>query len=481
MPIASIVVLTLLVYIFMSNKTYKEKYIFLFVLTCVLKIYWTQGYFLKIGNTEISSTSGVASYCLLIYSIYLFLCRKIEIKKRTCMFAVMLVVVSVISMIYEAVMPYEGMLMPEQNENSSWDLYVLGQCYMYPYTPSVSSYISSLITVIQFAVNVLLFKNICDKEMFLKSYMRIIYWLKFEMYFGIFEFFLKNIINDLTTTFQITEILFGLNASSVLDSAVMKGGIFYSLQGFAREPSHYNVFLFSLCLLMLLGNVMCSKFASDRIEKSYSKSTIFGCVVLLILSGGFSGVWFLTMLLVLALLLHIREHNYNVYDIVKKNKAWMMIFFVIAFVIGYVIMRNDYFSGRISDALAIVNFLGDTGSFVGASMLVDNEGAHSTLARFVSIYQGMVIFFDRPILGISFGVQTLHDFSIMYLVNMGVAGVFAMYKLLASTNNNLRYDNKFLFLLFIIGGFPMTVSCYGLSMHWLLFFEGTRLYMNKDW
>lgn len=481
MPVLSVVILCVLLYVILRKNTYTNRYTDLFVLSCTLKIYWFQGYFFKIGSNEITSIANIAGYSLLLYSIYLVVSKKIRIESYTCKTVILFIFVICVGMIYEKVFPYDGLLMPEQNEQISWDGYIAGTCSMYHYVPSFSACLRRLWEVISFSFEILVFKQICSFSWIINPYMKIIGYLKYGIYYGYLEFVLKNIIGNLTVTFDFAAILLGVNEQSVFTEAQIRDGIFYTLQGLTREPSHFNCFLFNLMILMLLGNVIkrMAKKSGIDVRHTYNNRTLCACLGLMLLTGGFSSVWFLFVVGCCVLVLNIREFGSSILDFFCAKKWIVLLFLILCIMIVFAIAQNDYLYTRLSDAIAVVGFLSASNGFTGISILGDGGGIGSTIARFVSIYEGTMIFIDRPLLGVSYGVQPLHDFSMMLLSNMGLLGCFFLYKMLISSKEKIQYDFVLIFLIFIIGGFPITISPYGLNLYWVLIFEATTFYMNS--
>ncbi|SDO76295.1 hypothetical protein SAMN05216366_10152 [Selenomonas ruminantium] len=479
-PILSIIVIGVLLYIMLRENCWQKRYADLFATVCVLQLCWFQGYFFKIGQHEVSSLYGVAGYCLLIYSFYLLFSGRVYLKKNILMTVIGFITIIIFGMIYEKLLPYDGLLMPEQSSKISWDGYVAGKCLMYQYVPSVSSFLRPLWEVFIFAFEVLIFKQIYSFEWFISPYMRIVGWLKYVIYYGYFEFIVKNVIGNLTFTFDFAAILLGVNEESIYTDARIRDGIFYTLQGGTREPSHYNCVLFNIAMLMLLGNIL-RKFAQKRgwnVPQTYSNMTFLLCLVLMLLTGGFSSVWFLFIIACCTILLRIRENGGSVFGFFLCRKLILLSFVGVCIIVSYVISQNDYLYNRLMDALEVIEFLGKNNGFVGIGIIGGNSGIGSTIARFVSIYEGWQVFMARPLLGISWHVQYIHDFSIFMLMNMGILGVYALYRMLSVSRENLRYDVLILGLIFMIGGLPVTVSTGGLCLHWLLFFEATTFYMN---
>jgi len=481
LPIFSVVVFGILLYIMTRRCTYLERYTNLFILTCVLKIYWFQGYLFKIGHNEISSIAYLSNHFLVIYSLYLIIAGKININPQILKHTIYFLIVIFLGMMYEKIHPYGGLLLPVQDDVTSWDTYVLGMCEMYPYVPSVSEMARSLFDVGIFSFEVLVFKSIYNYEWFITLYMKVIDWLKYGIYYGYAEWIIKNLVGNLTVTFSFAEIMLGANEFAVFTDARTRDGIFYTVQGLTREPSYFNGFLLTLSLLMLFGN-MLKKMANKRnipFPDTYNKYTLVLCIMLLFFTGGFSAVWFLFVIGSCTILLHIRESGVSIFSFFIKRKKFIASFIISCSIAVIALVQNDYFYNRLIDAFSVVNFLSGNGGYIGISALGSDNSIASTITRFVSIYEGVMIFLDRPLMGLSYKVQSIHDWSLMLTINIGIIGMCFLYKMLISSKEKQRYDFFMLFLIFIIGGLPVNICPSALCIYWVLLFEATTYYMNE--
>lgn len=485
MPIFSVVVFFLLCYIIFCNNTTIVKFYNVFTLDCIIKLLFLQGYFLKIGNQEISNTGGICDIVLFIFSIFIIVRKKDFFYNKVFLLGIVFVAVSIVSIFYELVFPYDGMLLPKQDDQTNWDLYVVGKCTMYRYVPSITNYLISFKDLLIFTVFVIAFKMSFSIKLFLASYMQIIRYVKYIIIYGWGEFFIKNIIGNLTLTYEIADIMFGSNELSLVTEAFSRDGEFYALQGFCREPSHFNIVIFSVVMLMILGNFILKKVIQDKLyilQKTYNNFFIVMGLVLLLFTGGFSAVWLLFIVILSTVILILKKINLSIVNIVVKNYKLVMIMCFSSFFFYFIIMGNDYFAGRIQGAITVVTSLFTDNITYLVLLREENDGIGSTLARFISLYEGWFIFIDRPILGLGYKLQSVHGDTITYLVNMGLLGTFLFYKLLISSTKKVVYNKAFLGVLFVLGGVPMVISAYGFCAYWLLFIEGSMLCIHsKEW
>lgn len=482
MPILSLIIITILTYIIVFYKgTMICKFYKIFTIDCVVRLFFVQGYFIKIGNMEIGSSAGICDMVLLLYAIMILASNEQLLKSKAVVSGLCVFAISLISIFFELIFPYDGLLLPKQDAINNWDMYIADMCSMRQYYPSMADYVKPIIDLLRFLIIAVAFKIIFNLSYFLKSYMRVISIAKYGIYYGWIEFFIKNVVNNLTITYDFSEIMFGVNERSVATEAFSKGGIFYSLQGFCREPSHFNIFIFSVVMLMILGFFITENLKdSIHINLSYSNLTIISGISLLLMTGGFSAVWLIVILSLGSIILQIRRMSINITSILFKYRGAILLGMCCCVILLFIIGNNDYFIGRLQDAVMIVSFISNTnGSFAGLAW-GGNEGIGSTIARFISIYEGINIFLNRTFLGLGYKIQEVHSDTITYLVNMGLIGYYFFLRFLVSSIHSFKYDKLYLGLVFVIGGLPMIISSYGLCVYWLLFIEGSMIARKEN-
>lgn len=199
---------------------------------------------------------------------------------------------------------------------------------------------------------------------------------------------------------------------------------------------------------------------------------------MLLMTGGFSAVWLIVILSLGSIILQIRR--ISITSVLFKHRGVILFGICCCVILLFIIGNNDYFVGRIQDAVMIVSFISNTnGSFVGLAW-GGNEGIGSTIARFISIYEGINIFINRAFLGLGYKIQEVHSDTITYLVNMGLIGYYFFWRFLVSSIHSFKYDKLYLGVVFIIGGLPMIISSYGLCVYWLLFIEGSMIARKEN-
>ena len=266
MPVFSILLVFILLFILSSNKTKIDKYYYLFTLDCTFRIYWFQGYFLKFGDREIASLAVITELVLTLYALYLVFFNVISLKNKFIKVWIIFAVINILGIIFEVVFPYNGLFLHEMSPEINWDKLVYGECSLYSYYPKIYDFAGPYIRLIQFGINVIFFKNVYDKEKFIVSYLKVVKYVRYGVIYGIFEFLVKNVIGNVTLMNEISKILVGERELYGYKEAYMKNNM-YTLQGLTEEPSHFNCFLFTYILLVILKNIALNHNSYDDNSK----------------------------------------------------------------------------------------------------------------------------------------------------------------------------------------------------------------------
>lgn len=476
MPIFSLIITGILLYIAVfSKETIINKFYKIFAIDCVVKLFFVQGYFVKIGNRVFSSSADICDLALFVYAIMILFRNKQLLNNKVIILGLCFLGMSVISIFCELVFPYDGLLLPKQDTMYNWDLYIAGKCSMIQYYPSIIDYVYWFRTLFIFVIIAAAFKMVFNISHFIKAYMNVINIAKYGIYYGWLEFFLKNIVNDLTITYDFAAVMFGVDEHAA--AKAFYKGIFYALQGFTREPSHFNVFIFSVVMLMILGFFIKENMKGViNIKLPYSRLTIISGILLLLMTGGFSAVWFIFILPLGTAVLVIRRINITS---ILKYKGAILFGMCCCVVFLFMIANNDYFTTRIQNAFHVLAFISNpSGSTAGLIQACKGDG--STVARLISIYEGINIFIHRPLLGLGYRIQAVHSDTVLYLMNMGLIGYCLFWRFLISSSHSFKYDKLYLGIVFVIGGLPMIMSAYGLCVYWLLFIEGSMIARKEN-
>lgn len=436
MPIFSVIFVGILIRIFSRRQGIEERFFSLLALTLAITIQNFQGYFLKIGTTEIFSCAGISNAVLFFYSLYVLFFVRIGINRKVFYAGTLFLLSACVSILYEWLIPYDGLLIPDI-EGYSWDSFLANKCTMIQYQPSLTSFWHGFSQIISFVCIAIVFKQLCTLSLLNKIFLQIVKWGRLSIFYGVFEFVMKNVFHQLTITYDFAAYFLGVNSQSVYTEAFTKGGTLYTLQGLTREPSQFIMYLFSIGLIIILSTALQKRSVLENQQKHVRKYrvSLACCFALMVLAGGFSAVWFLFLLLGSLVIVNVHMKSLSIRSVVwryKKGVLAIALLFVVAVAVVY---NNEYYYNRLSDTFYIVTVLLTTDNLYSVSFLGSggSDGVGSTIARFFSIYCGTVVFLERPILGIGPGIQSIHDTTISLLQNYGIAGFFLMYRFMMTS------------------------------------------------
>ncbi len=462
MPIFSVIFVFALLYIF-SLKDRKEKYLNLLLLTVILNLWFLQGYFIKIGNKEIITCGNLADRVLFFYSLYyLYVTRSMipeKIKKR---FFLMLII-PLVGILLEVIFPFNGELLPYDAEHG-WDGYVYGEYGKVNYIISLSQMLINYIKMAIVWFDIVAIKIICDKNDIIKLCHKMIITSYIVIWYGYFEFFLKNIISVPMLTYEFTAIFFGRNETSIWAEPAKKGTEWFVLQGFTREPSHFVIVLFLISISMIIYNKIIDK--GIVLEKKYSIRILVGNCVLMYLTGGFSAIWCIGMLWGCYALVKFDAYRASPKRIIKIATMVMLLFTVIYSIV--VMLGNEYVRERLDNLFMVFDMITDN-----PYILLMLSGDVSTVARLVSIFDTFQVAIQRPLFGLGIGVQWAHDILATMLADFGIIGIITWFCFV--TSGDRKYDYILVGVIFFVWGLPFGI---GILSHcfYALLIEATSIY-----
>lgn len=476
MPVASILLLIYMGYILLAGGTSKQKYISFLVLATVMAIAMPQGYLLMIGDTEISSLRKMSGLMCFLYGLYYILTHRMQVSQKTIIRCIMLLGSMMTGILVALVYPYTEPIIPPLPDYS-WDLYTIGKCTKIVVPLGIGNALRLYLGVVMFLGVVVSVKLICNDDDLLNVLRKVIVYSQPLVYYGIFEFIQKNILGDLTLTYDINEIVFGLGENT-FTHATTKGTDFYVLQGVTKEASHFILSMFVIALSILIWNkIQTVRFNKSGVSIYHVYLLLLG--ILMILSGGFSAWWCLFILFFVYLALR--------YDIYKKSLresvpyiAWILL--LIVSIAGgclfFFAEELEYAIARTEDVVYTVNILASSGTLAA----IGAEGELSTFSRLTSIFDVTASFVDRPLLGLGIGFQFALAALPTMLSDLGVVGLILWFRVLVSSAGRIqqRYDLIFLSLFVVVWGMFFGVATLYVEFYVLVLFECTRLYASRQ-
>lgn len=475
MPIASILLIVYMGYILLAGGSSKEKYLSFLVLATLMAIAMPQGYLLKIGDTEISSLRKLSGLVCFLYGLYYILIHRLRLSQKIIVRSGLLLGSLMVGILVAIVYPYTEPIIPPLPDYS-WDLYTIGECTKIVAPLEIGNALRLYLGVVMFLGVVASVKVICNDDDLTTVLRKVIVYSQPLAYYGIFEFVEKNILGDLTLTFDINEIVFGVGESTFIH-AFTKGGDLYVLQGVTKESSHFILSMFILALSILVWNKI-QKVHFHRDGFSFYHVYLLLLIALMVLSGGFSAWWCIFILLLIYFALR--------YDIYKKTlresvpyiiTALMFVLSVLGGILFFFGEEMEYAIARAEDVFYTINILAASGTLAA----VGAEGELSTFSRLTSIFDVTASVIDRPLLGLGIGFQFALAALPTMLSDLGLLGLVFWFRVMSVSVGDVRqkYDLVFLSLFVIVWGAFFGVVTLYVELYILVLFECTRLYATR--
>ena len=471
MGVFSIVLLFILSYIFFNKDNLKKKYLKYVSLLMIIEILVLNASFINIGGLSIS-VKYIMDIFLLVYTVYFIYKENIRInKKMFCLGNVFLLLI-IIGILSEMIYPYDNYIINYDVERG-WDRYILGEISKEPLRLSFQNIFLLYLKIIVYVLTTYVIKTICNKHDLIYLLHNILKYTRFIIVYGFIEYIIKNLLNmlDIIQVFQEV-VFFNIGQVSTVGSEV------YRLVGVSSEPSHFIYCLYMLIVLRLISKKIINYNSDYKQYINVKNIDIILMIFLMVLSGGFSAVWYLTML---GLIFIVLKYDIMKFSFINKIKLITGIFLFctsILLLMFYLSNMTDLYVGeRLYVAFNTINYL-----FMGGQIDLQYQTyLISNLARIISIYDVIGDFINRPLLGLGIGVQTAHGGLAMLLSDFGLLGIYFLFRLaLYKMDKSVKYDMIFLFIFFIIANLLMGLKSIAYEIYNILFIEITRLYYEKN-
>lgn len=466
MPVFSFIYVCIVLILFLNYRNKKKLYINLLILTCAIEINHFQGGFLGIGAGY--SFSTINRYILLIYSFYYLFTTVKCVKYNYLIYSVLLFILPIFMFLYNNIFAYSGGVIPD-SYNLRWDAYVANTVSMITgYTPEISSLRFGILLIINFVVGAYLIKSTLYLDDIYYIADKTINILKVTVFYGVIEFFVKNILVEPLIIYEFLGIVFGYDERA--HSVPRLRNDFFSLQGFTREESFFVVVLFTIILLIIIIN----KIRQNRGEKYKNMFTLFVSIILMFLSGGVSAIWYGFVLLVSFLLIRYSNIKINIYKLfIRVLPIAGILLGIIFFANNSILELDTYVFKRIYGILSAIDLLIDNRVVILAGV----DG--SAVARFTSLIEGFKTFMDFPWTGYGFGILVSFDATIAMLEYVGIIGMILWILILninINAQSNVSCDNKLLLIAYIVAGIPLGFQDAFWCIHVIIIMELTKIY-----
>lgn len=409
--IFAIILVTFIIYTLINTQNKLEKYKKLLIINISFELLMIQGYFFKLGTSELSYQAAM-SLIMIPYTAYFIMSENVKIGIKELFMILFFLVSCMIGIMHQYIEPYSGSIM-NSSAVGSWDAYIIGINNKGSVEISWTRFLVIYAQFISVMMTILIFHNAFSFDDIRHILKKVNIILRWNVYFVILEFFVKNImISD--TTMQLEGILLG-DGSSTYTTLILRNG-FYQLQGLTREPSHLAFTLFYTVIFFIVEKrIINSKY------KICDYLYLIMVITLSFISGSFAAILYILTLLIWIVYLAIK----NASDITKI--AILVISVAVVSSVGYSIysgISDDSlwgFGKRIDLTTQIVSAIADNNW--------QSSGGDSALPRFISIYDTFFDFLDRPLFGMGIGIQYSHGGLVNVLSDIGVIGVIMWWKM----------------------------------------------------
>lgn len=405
MAVGTLILTCIYVYVFFKKYTVKNRFIILLTIELLLDLWKLQGAFVQISSFAIGYRY-VNEIVLFFYSIYLL--AKIKKVHRTLLILSLAVVfLSILGISFEILYPYSNDIINAWSKDVTWDSYANGTTgkdtlQIYPVKTAMLFF-----QLISFFLIGILVKQLLDREDIYAILKNLIKYSYPMVFYGYFEFFVKNILNNSTLTYSISAVLLGVTDSTYTGLTIR--GLFAGIQGLTREPSHFAEFLGFLLFLILVKY----KIDNKRDRKFFLQ--VFSVVFMMLISGSFSAIWLLAMSLFIYLGLFFNIRQVRIYHIIP-----VLLLMFLGYNLWEQLDSDGFISKRIDAAITVLDYM-----FANRLFLLMNTG-DSSLARMLSIYDGMQDFLQRPVLGIGLGIEAAFSSPVNLLLSYGLLGTICL-------------------------------------------------------
>lgn len=444
--------------IFFRKISYRNKVLQYLLILCLIEILNLKGEFLFTG---ISFKFIVFFWTAINVIYYFYKYKNIKINKSFFGLSIMLILSVLIGFTREIFFPYEGLII-----SRDWDAYIAGLEAKQKINLDYIYFIVLYLKMICYIVLTYIVKTEFTLIEIVKTANNILKYSKFIIIYGFIEYGIKNILN-------LPEVIANLS-KVVLNSEIQTSirGDMYGLVGLTTEPSHFAMCIFNIIVL----NMILKKANPSIINGLYNKVEMILLLILLLLTRGFSAFWYYIMLITIYFILKNNMYNISLKKVLKYAFFLMMLstllFYIASIIINVFIDTN--IASRINQIIYLLNNV-DFNSNIEAYAYIG-----SSLARFISIHDGFLDFYNNPVLGLGLGVELVHSGIVMLLTDIGIVGFYLLIKIvLFKVNYQVKYDICFFVLFFIITNIPLGLRNIGFEINSIFFIELTQLYCKR--
>lgn len=425
------ILITIILYNLFKSDNLKDFYLKLVMITLINQCFIQIGYFIKIGNIEVSYRT-ICELLLLSTSILILL--KVRINRSNFNNSFIFLFICIFGILRIIIQPSD---IVASNINVSWDdfLSVGTQFEKIHFVPFILLEFFSMITFIITTMTIYSIYTYKELNAFIVEFCK---WSKFMLIIGCIELVVKYIFNSNLYN-SLCNFIFGISSSSNIE--IMSRGSGVILQGLTKESSHYIYVLFIIIMVIFVEY--------KNTKNSNNKLWLIIASILGIRAMSFSVLLFGMGILIMWYFYWIRESNTNQLKILKKILLLFIILIGIGLIIGASSMlinklsidSHNFWSRRIVSLFEEIKLI-----FSGEWKTATTSLEWSNRSRLLSVFETLKLMIYRPLLGFGIGAVTSHGSSSMILVGVGLLGTLYWLKVVfygkISGFNNKYFSNS---------------------------------------
>lgn len=419
MQIFSWILLLIVLYIIVTSKTNKQRFVRVLIVNILLATHFESGYFISVNGLELDY-GQVASLFTVVLGL---VANKYQLDKKLTKAGIGFCGALLLGIVSLIVYPYGEKIVTGDANN--YDEVLAGTTEMQFAKPDMGT-ISGLIFFGIFTFIIICAYKCLTEEDIKSIVIKLSKYYKLFFLFGIIEILFVYIIRSNIHRIIINAIM-GRGRSTFSELINRGGG--YMLQGFTREASHYMSALFVSIIVIIVSSVITNKKAGMWVmiyciisTLSFSLSAViymigvlcFYCLVILRKSPSGSRKTELKIFLLLTFSLIITVFCVFVVEITGKSS-------------------NNYLTQRLYEAIESVSRIMNGGKI---------DFANSSMIRLYSVFETFKLFLHRPIFGFGIGTLTCHGSTMMFLGDVGIAGLMLWYHFVTIIKSIYRFDKK---------------------------------------
>lgn len=423
MQVFSFVVLAIILWITVSTKSSKDRFIKILILNIVLATHFESGYFFSAGGFEL----GYDQVTSVFTAFFGLLAIKGKFRKgivRAGAFFYGSILVGVICLV---LFPYGERIVTGSANN--YDEVIEGLTEL-QYASFDSGTLSGLLFFGIFVLMLICAYQCLEYIDIEKIVIKVSGYFKWILIYGVVEAIFVYILR--TNAHRVfINLVMGRGRSTFSDLIIRDNG--FMLQGLTREASHYMFALFISMVVIM---------AAYYIQRKKATPWIIIFTVISLLSFSLSSVIYLLGVVLFNFLIIVRNDPDNARSITVKLGISIGVGLLFLIIVSIVIWNirsstDNYLLKRLGEAEEAFLFLISSDSI---SIFNNYYLRESSAIRLYSVIETFKLFLHRPLFGLGMGVVTCHGSTMMFLGDVGIIGLYSWYKFVNAFKKKVFLD-----------------------------------------